>query len=166
MQKSWYSNMVTNFKFRIFLTIFFIKVNIIAWININRLHFNCAVIFSLDLFTISSNLSIYTVFDTDVIYIWILIFIVVINQSFNNNRFSFVMCWINFYSLYCNHDSIDVLLKLATFDIRPDSPKSFWKALVIPFFLFQRSTPRINIYISIYIYYKHQWRIIRNKNLY
>ena len=39
-----FCNMITNFKFRIFLIIFFIKVNICAWPYTNRFHFNCAMI--------------------------------------------------------------------------------------------------------------------------
>ena len=47
--KFWYSYMITNFKFRIFLIIFFIKVNICALLYINRLMYYdiCYCIFSL-----------------------------------------------------------------------------------------------------------------------
>ena len=44
--------------------LFFVKVNICAWLYINRLHF--ALLY---LFTISSNLSIYTFCDIEVIYL-------------------------------------------------------------------------------------------------
>ena len=40
----WYSYMITNFKFRTFFIILFIKVNIYACLYINRLHFNVSVI--------------------------------------------------------------------------------------------------------------------------
>ena len=36
----WYSYMFTNFRFRIFFIILFIKINICAWFYINRLRFN------------------------------------------------------------------------------------------------------------------------------
>ena len=39
-----YPNMITDFKFMIFLIIFFIKVNICARLYINRLYFDCAMI--------------------------------------------------------------------------------------------------------------------------
>ena len=66
-----YSNMVTIFKFRIFLIVFFIKVNISAKLYINKLLFGwsmvCIVVFisisacnyKCILVTISANLSIY-----------------------------------------------------------------------------------------------------------
>ena len=38
----WYSNNITNFKFRIFINNFFTRVNIFALFYINRFHFNCA----------------------------------------------------------------------------------------------------------------------------
>ena len=55
----WYSLMITNFRFRIFLFIFFIKGNIYAWFFIDRLHFICARYVLLYLLSISCNLSIY-----------------------------------------------------------------------------------------------------------
>ena len=39
-----YPDMITNFKFRIFIINFFTKVNIRIIFNINWLHFNCSVI--------------------------------------------------------------------------------------------------------------------------
>ena len=40
----WYSNNISNFKFRIFIINFFTRVNIHAWIYINILCFNCTMI--------------------------------------------------------------------------------------------------------------------------
>ena len=57
----WYSNIIPNFKFRIFLIIFFIAVKLNAWLYINRLHFNYSMISIAYLLTILSNLQ-YTYF--------------------------------------------------------------------------------------------------------
>ena len=43
----WYSNIITNFTFRIFIIIFNNKVNIQTWLYISRLHFDCALIFTI-----------------------------------------------------------------------------------------------------------------------
>ena len=40
----WHFYMVTNFKFRIFLIILFMKINVCARLYINKLHFDCAMI--------------------------------------------------------------------------------------------------------------------------
>ena len=46
----WYSYVITNLKFRNFFIIFYTKINICAWLYINRLHFNgsmiCTVLFT------------------------------------------------------------------------------------------------------------------------
>ena len=68
--------MITNFKFRTFLITFFIKVNIYAWLYINRFHFNGSMTY---IVVMSSSLSIYTFFDIEVMYFWILFFKVLIN---------------------------------------------------------------------------------------
>ena len=39
----WYYNIITNFKFRTFLIILFMKVNICDWLYVNRFHFNCSM---------------------------------------------------------------------------------------------------------------------------
>ena len=41
-----YSNNISNFQFRIFFIIFLTRVKILLWFYINRLHFNCAMIWS------------------------------------------------------------------------------------------------------------------------
>ena len=67
-----YSYMITNFIFRIFHIILFIKVSIFAWLWTNKVHFNCALWYPLlYLFPISANLSINIFFDTEVIYLQI-----------------------------------------------------------------------------------------------
>ena len=43
----WYSNNITDFKFRIFIIILFIRVNVCAWFYINGFHLNCAMICSI-----------------------------------------------------------------------------------------------------------------------
>ena len=40
----WYTHMVTNLKFRIFIIIFYTKVSICAWLYINSLDFKCSMI--------------------------------------------------------------------------------------------------------------------------
>ena len=73
--------MVTNYKFRIFIFIFFIKVNICASFYIGRLHFNgsmiCMILFI--------NYVIYFInihfFDNELMYLSILFFKVLINLS-------------------------------------------------------------------------------------
>ena len=64
----WYSYMDVNLNVRIFKIFFLIKVNVYAWFY-NILY----------LLTMSSNLSIYTFFDTEVIYLWILFIKALIN---------------------------------------------------------------------------------------
>ena len=81
----WYSNIITNFKFSTFLIIFFIKVNIHAWICISRF-FNINRFVNL---TMSSNLSIHTFFDIEVMYLYILFFMVLINVSASTDFPSF-----------------------------------------------------------------------------
>ena len=89
----WYSKIKTNFTFRSFLIIFFIKVKIYAWLYTILLWY-----ISLYLFTTSSNLSMYQFFDIEVMY---LNFILLgSNRSSSNNRFSFVIYWIHFYCIF------------------------------------------------------------------
>ena len=40
----WYSYMIANINLSTFFTILFIKVNVCAWLYINRLHFDCSMI--------------------------------------------------------------------------------------------------------------------------
>ena len=100
-----YSYMITNFKFRIFLIIFFVKVNICAWLYINRL---LIVQLFLYLLAMSSNLLIYTFFDIEVMYFQILFFKVLANLSATTD---FLSLYVEFasVSLSCNHDVIDLL---------------------------------------------------------
>ena len=59
----WYSNMITNLKFRIFFTVLYTKIDVCAWLYINnRLHFNgfmYALLYSL---TMSANSSFISLF--------------------------------------------------------------------------------------------------------
>ena len=105
-----YSYMITNFKFRIFLIIFFIKVNICAWPYINRLHFCCAMIWHtlLCLLTMSANLSIWIFFYTEVTNLQILFFEALINLSVTT-YFSSLSVKYNSVSLSFNHGFIDRL---------------------------------------------------------
>ena len=64
----WYSHMFTNFKLRIFCIIFYTKVNIFPWLYINTLFLMVlfALLYSL---TKSDNLSMYTIFSIEPIYL-------------------------------------------------------------------------------------------------
>ena len=84
--------MIANFKFRTFLT--FIKVNIHAWVYINRFHFVLWYIL-LYLLTASSNLSIYTFSDIEVSHAFMTFIRYGSNKSFS--KFSFIISSIHFY---------------------------------------------------------------------
>ena len=56
----WYINIITNFKFSIFIVSFSTRVNICVWFYINRFYFKWYVL--LYLLIASSNLSIYSIF--------------------------------------------------------------------------------------------------------
>ena len=60
--------MVTSFKFRV-LSLFSITKSIRTRLCINMLHFDCAMICMLYLLAVSTNLSIYTYFDTECTYL-------------------------------------------------------------------------------------------------
>ena len=72
----------------------FIKVNIYAWLYINRFHFNGSVI-CIVLFIMSSNLLTYTF--VDVLKNFVLCRS---NKSFSSNRFPFIICWIRFHIIF------------------------------------------------------------------
>ena len=59
----WYSNNISNFKFRIFIINFLIRINICVWFYINRLHFFYSMI-RIALFIIMIH-----IFDIAVIYL-------------------------------------------------------------------------------------------------
>ena len=96
------------------------------------------------LLTISAKLLIYTIFDTEVIYLLILFFRLLINFSPTADFHSLCFEYI-FISLSYNHDLIDILrnqLPLSThilFGLRLNSSNIFWEALVIliPFLSFK-----------------------------
>ena len=76
----------------------FIKVNICTWLYIKWLNLMVLWYLLLYLLTVSSNLSIYTFFDIEVIFINLVL--EGANKSFSNIRFPFIMCWIHFYSIF------------------------------------------------------------------
>ena len=76
----WYSNNITSFKSRILIINFFTKFDICAWFYVNRFSFNFAMV-CIIISTISSNLSIYTFFDIEVMYLEIIFIKVLINFS-------------------------------------------------------------------------------------
>ena len=90
----WYSNNITNFKFRIFIFNFSARVGFVLALDFTSTGFILIVLWYV-LLTISSNLSIYTFF------YWSHVFIIFVlqdfNKSFSNSRFSFTMDWINPY---------------------------------------------------------------------
>ena len=65
----WYSNIITNFKFWIFIINFFTKVNICVWFCIKRFILIVLWYMLLYLLTISSNLLMKTFFKTELIYL-------------------------------------------------------------------------------------------------
>ena len=92
----WYSNMITNFKFSIFLIIFFIKFNICAWHYINKLHFICSMI-CIVVFIYNIILFI----NIQIFWCWSHIYERFIlhgpHKSFSSNWFLLFTCWIHFY---------------------------------------------------------------------
>ena len=81
-------NTITNFEFRLLVITFFLKINIYIYIYIYILYltstgFIFIVLRYVLLYsrTISSNLLIYTFFDTEVTYLLILVFNILINLS-------------------------------------------------------------------------------------
>ena len=70
----WNSYIIANNKLRIFIINLIFKINTCIVFNINRFHLNCSAV------CIICTL-IYTVFDIDVMYLYILVFKVLINLS-------------------------------------------------------------------------------------
>ena len=114
-----YFYMITNFKFKIFFIILFIKVNVSARLYINIYSFILIVLRYLWLYllTISSNLSIYILLHIEVIYLQILFFRVLINLSATTDCPSLCVDYIS-TSFFFYHDFIE-------------SSKMFRKSLVI-----------------------------------
>ena len=133
----WYSYMITSLIFRTFPIIFFIKVIIYAWICINRLQFNGSLYVLLYLLIMSPNLSIYKLFDMEVMYLWILFFKVLINFSAATDFLHYVLNTFYFatmislicYKIHCYYPM--PLSTLIWFGLGLDSSKIFWTALVI-----------------------------------
>ena len=133
----WYSSIISNFKFRTFLIIYlFIKVNIYAWLYINRLLFNCSMIF------ISAFINYIILFiNIHIFWYWshmliILFFKVLINLSTTTDFPSLCVKYISIAFFY-GHDFIDLLQKSLSVSSHPllglrfDLFKTFWEALVI-----------------------------------
>ena len=91
-----YSNNIANFKFRIFIINFFTTVNICVSFYINRFHFNCTIL----CIVVFINYIILLI-NIHVFWNWSNVFINFIFkgsiESFSNNRFSFIICYIHFY---------------------------------------------------------------------
>ena len=104
--------MISNFKFRIFIIIFYIKIDICAGIYIN---FILIVVYVfLYALTISDNLSIYTFFDINIMYLYMLFFRILINLSVTTDFPS--LCAESISALLsCNHNLIDLIVKFTTF---------------------------------------------------
>ena len=117
-----YFNNISNFQFRIFFIILFTRVNICAWLYINRFNSNYALICIFVFITLSSNLSIYT---SSAI------------THFSLTDFPSLCVGHSFISLFCKTDFIDLLQNSLPLSIhlllgfRLDSFKIVWKALVI-----------------------------------
>ena len=75
----WNSYVIINFKFRIFIINFFLWIDLCIIFYINRFHLNCSMICIIISPTMSSNLSIYTFFDIEVMYLQMLVFNVLRN---------------------------------------------------------------------------------------
>ena len=97
----WYYHMIADFKYRTFLIIFFIKVNIHAWIYIKRFHFNPSMICVVKFINYLS----YKFFDNEV---KILLFKVLINLSATTDFPSLSVKYISI-AFFSNHDFIDLL---------------------------------------------------------
>ena len=105
----------------------------------------------LHLFTMSSNLSIYTFFDIEDTHSYILFFKVLMNLSATTGFPSLCTEHIFIAFFFAGHDFIDLLLNSLPlsmqilFGLWLDIIKIFWIALVIviTFFVFQRSNPSI-----------------------
>ena len=77
-----YSDKIANFRFRIFIINFFIKVNIHVGIYISRLHFSCSMTMYCCIYQLFHLIYQYTHFsDTEVMYLLILSLKVLINLS-------------------------------------------------------------------------------------
>ena len=118
-----YFHMITNFKYNMFPIIFFVEVNKCVWFYINRLLFYCVMTVLLDLLTVSCNLLIHKLFDTEVIYLQILFFKVLTNFSAATDFPSLCLEYISI-SLSCNHDFSLIYCKVCNFYL----PIIFWFA--------------------------------------
>ena len=143
----WYSHMITKFKFRIFIVIFNIKINIFTLFNIGGIHFYCSRIrviifihYIIQLININIFWYCFHMLINSILYDS--------NKPFNNNWFSFIVGWIHFYIVVFQPWFHWFVLKtkkklpLSThisFGLRPDSFKIAWTVLVIviPFLPFK-----------------------------
>ena len=129
-----------------------------AWLYINRLYYNCTMICIVVFIDISMYLLIY---QYNHFWCWSHVFINFIlwsfNNSFSNNRFSFVMCWIHFYIIilqpWFNWSivKLTVLSNKFLFGLQLASSKNFRKVsvIVIPFYSFKGITHAYLLKISI-----------------
>ena len=102
------------------------------------------------LLTISPNLLIYMFLDIDLIYMYLIYFVIwCSNKSFSNNSFSFIKCWIHLYIVFHSHyliDHLKNLLDLSThimFGLQIDSSRLFKSiSTCSAFFIFQNKITR------------------------
>ena len=102
MQKVFYIfiflHMITNFKCRIFIITFYNRVNICVRYNVNRLHFDCSIIFT----TVFINHIIWfiniPIFNAEVIFLQTLSFNVI--SQISEQEHTFLRCVLNTF-LYC-----------------------------------------------------------------
>ena len=94
----WYSYMITNFEFESLSLISLPTLICILSLTSSDLILIVLWYVLFYLLTMSSNLSIYTFFviKSHVFHVSVDVIFYSSNKSFNNNRFSFIMCWINF----------------------------------------------------------------------
>ena len=104
----WYSNDITNFKFRIVIINFFTRVNIYVWFRSRGFTFLALWYVLLYLFTMSLNISINTFFDIEAMYFYILFFKVLINLSATTNFSSLFVEYISI-AFFSNNRFIDLL---------------------------------------------------------
>ena len=127
----WYSHMIANFEFTILVIMFSTIVNRGIRINISRLHFDCSMMYVV----IFVN---YFLWIIEVHIFWYCSHMLVnfvlqgSDKSFCNNKFSFIVCWIHFSSIFMQQWLHCSILKLTTLTY----PYSVWfKTKVIQNFL-------------------------------
>ena len=137
--------MITNFKFRIFFIKIFIVFSIRIIYNVNWFYFNSSMLIIVKLFinNMIQHIKINIFWNSCRMLKNFFSVLSLINKSFSNNRFSFIVCWIHFNVIYFQKIFKRIIIKFTTL-INPyficyfSFEIIFWNALtiVVPFLSF------------------------------